>query len=149
MSIKSLMVHLRRSKYTLDSALITTKAGYDTERMKFLTRSCKELRELRILGHGLIGESLSESIPMAKKLQSLYISGQTEVSIATIASCMKNSEQIVDMTFLKAKGSANTFRTGAWLAGKNENIKRLELRADKRSQMDIVSLSLPLPNSTQ
>lgn len=139
--MKSLRIHLRRSKYTLDYALVTMRAGYDAEKMRFLTRTCKELRELHIEGPGMIGESLSESVPLSKKLQILHVSGLTEASLGTIMSCMKNCEYLVDMTFLKAKGSATSLKNGAWLASKNENIKNLELRSDKRSRMDIVRLN--------
>lgn len=141
--MKSLKIHLRRSKYTVDFARITMKAQFDTARMHFLTKCCKELRELRIEGVGMIGESLSEPIEDAKKLQSLYVSDKTEVSLGTVQSCTRKCQSIVDMTCLRVKGSGTILRQGAW--PKNENVQRLELHADKegrferRSQLDIVS----------
>jgi F-box/TPR repeat protein Pof3 len=141
MSKKALLIHLRRSKYTLDSALITMKANIDREKMRLLMRTCKELRELRIHGQGLIGESLSDSVPAAKNLKVLHVSHLTEASLGTVQSCMRTCQQIEDIKFGKVQGSATSLRDGAWTVAKNENIKTLELQSNKKSRLDIVSLA--------
>lgn len=140
MSFMSLQIHLRRSKYTLDSALVTMKANYDSKKMGYLMRKCKELRELRIHGQGLIGESLSSSVPMALNLKVLHVSHATEASLGTVQSCLKNCKQIEEMRFGKVQGSATSLRDDAWTIAKNEHIKRLELRSNKKPRLDIVSL---------
>lgn len=141
MSKKSLIIHLRRSKWTLDSAIITMKANIDWEKMRVLTKNCKELRELRIHGQGLIGESLSDSVPLAKNLKVLHVSHITEASLGTVQSCMRTCQQIEDIRFSKVQGSATSLRDGAWTVAKNENIKSLELQSNKKSRLDIVSLT--------
>ncbi|KAE8445648.1 hypothetical protein EG329_012945 [Mollisiaceae sp. DMI_Dod_QoI] len=146
MSLQSLKIHLRRGKYKLRYALITIKARYDTPKMGFLTRTCEELQELRIEGLGLVGESLSAAVPASKKLESIYVSDKTEVSLATLQSCLGNCKNILDMTFLRVKGSPTGFRDSAWK--QNDHILKLELRSDKRSQLDIVGLRNATPNLT-
>ncbi|KUJ18344.1 RNI-like protein [Mollisia scopiformis] len=146
MNMKSLKIHLRRSKYTLDSALITMKARFNDAEFRLLANTCKDLRELRIQGAGLIGASLSEAVPIAKNLKILHVSSLTEASLGTVQSCLKKCENLDSMSFLKVKGSSTAVRDGAWVLAKNENIKNLELHSDKKSRLDMNGLVAATPN---
>src|SRR6266496_6029777 len=72
-SKSSLRLHLRRSNYTLDRAIITTKARFDLEKMKYLTRTCKKLKYLEMRGSGIIGESLTSALPEARSLEKIIV----------------------------------------------------------------------------
>jgi F-box/TPR repeat protein Pof3 len=136
-SQRSLKVHFRRSKWTLDRAILSMKS-IDAQRLLFITKSCKMLRELQMHGRGMIGDSLTSALSEAKSLETLYISRNTEMSLSTIQSALRicNSSLSV-VTALRVTGPRGGFIAGRWAV--MESIKTLHLESDGESTLDIVS----------
>ncbi len=146
-SMKSLKIHLRRSNYTLDRAFITLKAYIDTDKMKYITKTCKQLRELHVGGNGVIGDSLASALPGTTKLESISISQSTEISLnyaqAVIRACHAS---LVDVKFLNVKGSRLAFIPDRW--PRAESIRSIHLKADGDAFLDIVSFPQAIPTPT-
>lgn len=141
-SMKSLKIHLRRSKYTLDCAILTTKAYIDMDKMRYITKTCKGLRELHIGGSGIIGDTLMSALPGATKLESISVAQSTEISLshaqAVIGACHAS---LVDIKLLNVRGSSLSFIPGRWPNA--ASIKSIHLKGDGYAFLDIVSCPQP------
>jgi len=86
----SLKTHLRRSNYTIDQAIISmSKAGFDASKIKYLTRTCKQLGYLKFQGVGLLGDSLATPLPNAQSLRTLIVSPGCEISLGSVVSALE------------------------------------------------------------
>ena len=136
-SQKSLTIHFRRSKWTLDRAILTMKA-IDAQRLAYITKNCKMLKELQMHGRGMIADSLASALKDAKSLENLYVSRNTETTLSAVQSALghcKNS--LVTATFLNIRGPRGGFLAARWpVMGP---IKTIHLEADGESCLDIVS----------
>ncbi|TVY75748.1 F-box/TPR repeat protein pof3 [Lachnellula suecica] len=118
MSHKSLKAHLKRSKYTLDHAIITLRAALDVQKMSYITTNCKNLRRLEIHGSGVIGDSLVKSLPFARNLDTIFVSSNCQMTWSAYEEALKAcSKTISSATFLHVKGP------GAFL---NQEIPQLD-----------------------
>jgi F-box/TPR repeat protein Pof3 len=103
---KSLKAHLKRSNYTLDHAIVTLRAGLDIQKMTYITNNCKNLRRLEIHGSGVIGDSLTKSVPYSRSLNTLLVSSNCAITFSavqeTLAACRRT---ITEATFLQVKGT--------------------------------------------
>lgn len=105
-SLNSLKVHLRRSNYTLDKAIINSRSQFDAKKFTFLTRTCKQLKDLRLVGNGIIGSSLLESIPLAKNLTSISVAVGYEIGISTVSSILEICQKSLAHASFRAVTSA-------------------------------------------
>jgi len=136
-SQKSLKVHFRRSKWTLDRAILSMKA-IDAQRLGFITKSCRMLKELQMHGRGMIGDSLTLALSDAKSLETLYVSQNTEMSLSTVQSALRICKSsLVSVTALRVTGPRGGFLAGRWAV--MESLKTLHLESDAQSALDIVS----------
>lgn len=104
-SLASMKIHLRRSNYTLDRAIITMRANFDAQKLGFLTRTCKSLRSLELNGNGVIGTSLTSALPKANKLESIVVSKITEMTISHVKESLKHcQETLLEGKFLLVRG---------------------------------------------
>lgn len=134
---KSLAIHFRRSKWTLDRAVLTMKA-IDSKGLAYITKYCKMLKDLQMHGRGMIADSLTSALKDAKSLETLYVSQDTEITLSAVQTAIghcKNS--LVTATFLKVTGPRGGFLSGRWPV--MEPIKTLHLESDGESVLDIVS----------
>jgi len=105
MTLRSLKAHLKRSKYSLDVAIISLRAALDLQKKTFITRNCKNLQRLEIRGNGVIGESLTKSLPHAKSLNTLYVSRSCAITFSAVQECLKACRStITEATFLEVTG---------------------------------------------
>jgi F-box/TPR repeat protein Pof3 len=142
----SLKVHLRRSNYTLDKAVISMKAKFDATKMKYLTRTCKKLRHLEISGIVVIGDSLTAALPLAQSLQTLILSRNCEISLAAVHSALKACQKtLVAATFLRVKGSRTVFIPDQW--PELQLLRVLHLRSSGDAILDAVSANLRHANT--
>ncbi|KAI6709791.1 hypothetical protein JHW43_007682 [Diplocarpon mali] len=145
-SMKSLKIHLRRSRYTLDRAFITLKASMDEQKMKWLTKTCKELRELHMGGNGPIGDSLVSALPGATNIETITISHSTEITLMHAQMILRLCQQsLVQVKFMNIKGSATAFIPNKWPMVKS--IKTLHLRTTMDSCLDFNGLRDATPNA--
>ncbi|CZT41223.1 uncharacterized protein RSE6_00942 [Rhynchosporium secalis] len=146
-SLKSLQTHFRRSHYTLDRAIITLRANIDAGKMKFVTRTCKNLRELHIAGNGIIGSALHSNLPGATALQAVSTSGCTEVPLHTvqmvIGACHKT---LLDVKFLCVQGSKSVVIPGRW--PRASSLKTIHLSGCSESILDFDGLRDSTLNAT-
>ncbi|TVY57708.1 F-box/TPR repeat protein pof3 [Lachnellula cervina] len=106
MNHKSLKAHLKRSNYTLDHAIITLRAGLDLQKMTYITSSCKNLRRLEIRGSGVIGESLTKSVPYSHSLNAVSVSGSCAITSSAVHETLASLRRtITEAYFLCVKGS--------------------------------------------
>ncbi len=137
-SQKSLTIHFRRSKWTLDRALLSLKS-VDAHRLAYITKNCKMLKELQIYGRGMIGDSLTSALPDAKNLENLYVSQNTEMNLGAVQSALKYCKaSLVTVTVLKIVGPRGGFLAGKW--PEMGSIKAIHLESDGESVLDIVSV---------
>ena len=140
---KSLKAQLKRSNYTLDHAIVTLRAGLDIQKMTYITSNCKNLRRLEIRGSGLIGDSLTKSVPYARNLGSIFVSSNSEITASavqkTLTSCCKT---ITEATFLCVTGSFNNLEIPQL-----DSLQKLHLKAASRRgpALEIVGSSLFSP----
>jgi len=139
MNHRSLKAHLKRSKYTLNHAIVTLRAGLDIQKMTYITSNCKNLRRLEIRGSGLIGDSLTKSVPYARILGTIFVSSNSEITASavqrTFTSCCTT---INEATFLRVTGSFNNHELPQL-----DSLERLHLKAaGDGSALEIVSSSL-------
>ena len=134
----SLKLHLKRSNYTLDKAIISMKAKFDDTRMLFLTRTCKKLKYLEICGSGVIGDSLTVALPHAKGLETIVLGQNCEISLAVVQSVLKICQQtLVETTFLRVKGNRYGFQLDQW--PELQSLRTLNLRSSGTSILSMVS----------
>jgi len=146
MSQKSLLIHLRRSNYTLVQAIITLKAGLTTQSLSLLTQRCKQLKEMQFYGRGVLGSTLQEALPLTRSLETLFISRSTEVPCETLKLILTGcGRSIINFTVLNVRGRGG-YRTTPW--HKVESLKSIHLESSENSKLDIVSIfSFPFRNT--
>lgn len=128
-SLHSFKMHLRRSRYTLDNAIISLRAKFDGNKMKYLTQTCKQLTQLQIHGIGVIGDSLTTALPFAQNLSTLTVSGNCEISLSAVLLALKTCQRtLVEATFLHVVGKFNP--NNPW--PKLESLRSLNLRTPHR-----------------
>jgi F-box/TPR repeat protein Pof3 len=138
-SLKSLKIYVRRSNCTVEQAIITMKANIDAEKMKFITRTCKTLREINIVGSGLIGDSLNSALPDAKNLNELSISQNTEITLSAVQTAMKTcSKSLTSIRCYNVKRNRGDAFEGRWPA--TETLTSITLQSQGIWHLDIVSL---------
>ncbi|KAH9213407.1 hypothetical protein DL95DRAFT_339186 [Leptodontidium sp. 2 PMI_412] len=146
-SLKSIKIHLRRSKYTLDRAVITLKAYIGSDKMKFIAKTCKNLREIHIHGNGLIGDTLYSALPGSTALRTISTSVGTEIPLYAIQSVIKTCHKsLVDIKFLQIRGNKVAAVPGKWAMA--ESLKSIHLRAGFDSCLDFDGLRDNTPNAT-
>ncbi|KAL2071543.1 hypothetical protein VTL71DRAFT_12778 [Oculimacula yallundae] len=146
-SMKSLKVHFRRSKYTLERAVITLRASIDSEKMNFIAKTCKNLRELHVAGNGIIGEALHSALPGVTSLQTVSTSHGTEVPLHTVQSVIRACHKsLVDVKFLQIRGNKGGFIPGKWPLA--TSLKSLHLKAGSDFCLDFDGLRDSTPNVT-
>ena len=131
-------VHLRRSNYTLETAIINYKAKFDAIRMSYLTKTCKQLRNLEFTGTGVIGDSLTAALPFAQSLTSLSVSGNYEISVSAVLNALnicKNT--LTDAKFLRVKGNMMDFGQL-----KIESLKKLHMKTHSEGALNTVSIDI-------
>lgn len=137
---KSFKIHLRRSHWTLDRAIISMKANIDRDKLTVMTKNCKKLREVKFVGSGLIGDSLVKALPHAKNMDTLFVGRGISITLSTVQTLLKNCKEfgqsLTNVTFLNMAGSPGGIIAGRWTA--SESLKSIHLQADKSSCLDIV-----------
>ncbi len=74
--LDSLKVHLRRSNYGLERAILTTNPQiFGSSNIQVLTRLSKKLSHLEITSGGYLGNSLLDALPKAENLRVLIVKG--------------------------------------------------------------------------
>ncbi|KAE9375308.1 hypothetical protein N431DRAFT_542865 [Stipitochalara longipes BDJ] len=145
-SQKSLTVHFRRSKWTLDRALLSIKS-VDAQRLAYITKHCKMLKEIQMYGRGMIGDSLTSALNDAISLETLYVSRNTEMTLAAVQSALRLCKAtLVTATILKITGPRGGFLAGKW--SEMGSIKSLHLESDGESVLDIHGLAASTPIAT-
>ena len=144
MNHKSLKAHLKRSNYTLDHAIVTMRAGLDIQKMTYITSHCKNLRRLEIRGSGVIGDSLTKSVPYSRSLNAVFVSSNCAITFSavheTLTSCRKT---ITEASFLCVKGTLhpNPPREFPQL----DSLKKLHLTAAETGTLLNTVSSSPFP----
>ncbi len=136
-SLTSLKLHLKRSNYTLNKAIISIKAKFDITRMQYLTRTCAKLEYLEICGSGVIGDSLTSAMPFAKNLRTIICGTNCEISLAAVQSVLESCRNtLVEASFLRIKltGLRPYFK---W--PKLQFLRILNLRSPVEILLDLVS----------
>lgn len=138
----SLKAYLRRSNYTLEHAIISTKAGFDSSKLQFVTEKCKRLKILDMRGFGIVSGSLAAALPHAQQLASLTTAKNLEVTLSGVAEAIKATRKsIVTASFLNVVGASphSASPNFTFLA---QNLKELEIRSRQTLFVDLVRRSL-------
>ena len=130
-------VHLRRSNYTLENAIINSKANFDAIRMSYLTKTCKQLKNLDFTGSGTIGDSLIAALPFAQRLTSLNVSANYEISASTVLNALNICKKTLKHAkFLRVKGNMMDFGQL-----KAESLMKLYMKTYSEGSMNTVCFS--------
>lgn len=144
-SLTSLKVHLKRSNYTLDRAVISTKANFDVKRMQYLTKTCQKLKYLEICGSGVIGDSLVSALPLATSLETIVCGTNCEISLPAVQSILRICQKtLLEATFLRVKGNRMGFLPNQW--PELQSLRSLNLRSIGDVMLDVVSHLYPIPD---
>jgi F-box/TPR repeat protein Pof3 len=137
-SLLSLRAYLKRSNYTLDTAVISKGFIIDKSRLLYLTKHCKKLRHLEIRGNSMIGASLISSLPFAENLESIILSKNTIIGVSSAQDVLKSCRKtLTEVKFLSVKGSRMA-GSGSWPI--LPRLRSLCLKADGNFLLDMVSL---------
>ncbi|TAQ84769.1 hypothetical protein B7494_g6925 [Chlorociboria aeruginascens] len=147
-SLHSLKKHLRRSNYTVDRAMISLKAGFDSVKMQYLIRTCKSLRHLEIHGQGIVGDSLTSALPLARNLETILVSKNTKISLVSVEQALKAVHTtIADASFLNVLCRPNEMaRLKQWPM--IQSLKTLNLRSSSCEALDTLDVYAIAPNLT-
>jgi F-box/TPR repeat protein Pof3 len=112
----------------------------EPQRLAWITKYCKKLKDLQLHGRGMIGESLTDALKDAESLDTLYVSRNTEISLSAVQKALETCKSsLVTATFLNVQGNKGGFLAGRWV--RMESIKTLRLEADGDSYLDLVSFA--------
>ena len=137
-SLTSLKQYLRRSKHTLDKAIVSTRAQFDIPKMQYLSRTCQELKYLEVCGSGVIGDTLVSALPLAKSLGTIICGAHCEISLSSVQSILKITKNTLSVAaFLRVKGSRAGFTRN--LLAELQSLKTLNLRSSGAALLDLVS----------
>ena len=137
-SLTSLKLHLKRSNYMLDTAIINMKAKFDVIKMQYLTRTCQKLQHLEICGSGVVGDSLTAALPHAKNLRTIVLGTNCEISLSAVQLALKTCQKtLVGATFLRVKGNRFGFMLDQW--PELRFLKTLHLRSSGDVMLDEVN----------
>jgi F-box/TPR repeat protein Pof3 len=118
----------------------------DSKRLAYITKYCKNLKELQMHGSGMIADSLALALKDAKELETLYVSRNTEITLSAVQTALGQCKNtLVTATFLKITGPRGGFLYDRWPA--MPSIKTLHLESDGQSVLDLVSLTPELPRT--
>jgi len=101
-------------------------------KMQYLTRTCKKLKILEICGTGIVGDSLTSALPLAKSLETLSVGANCEIKLASVLLALKSCQKtILEANFLRVEG--RNFVAAASFSPKSESsgIRRLHIRRGK------------------
>ncbi|KAG9241711.1 hypothetical protein BJ878DRAFT_214365 [Calycina marina] len=144
-SQKSLKAYLRRSNYTLETAIIHHKAKFDTHQMIYLIKTCKQLHKLELTGTGMIGDSLTASLPFAQNLTSLVVGPSHEISGTVVLDALTmTKDTLTEAKFMRISGGTMSILRDL----KMESIKSLHLCCCKGDYIDMAGLLAAAPNVT-
>ncbi|KAG0652565.1 hypothetical protein D0Z07_0160 [Hyphodiscus hymeniophilus] len=144
-SFNALKLHLKRSNYTLDRAIISTKAYFDVKRFEYLFRTCKRLSTLEICGSGVIGDTLVSALPRAKCLETISCGVNCEISLRTVQTVLRTCQETLrEATFLRVKGSMAGFVPNSW--PELRRLRILNLRCFGDAILEINGLRDSIPN---
>ena len=137
LSLSALKAYAKRSKHSLDKAILSNRCLVDASRLQYLTKHCRNLEYLEIRGSTMIGESLKSSLPFAKSLKSLTLSKNTIIGINSAQQALECCRTtLTHVKFLHVKGSRMAGH-GTWPI--LPNIQSLSLKAEGDYLLDIVS----------
>jgi F-box/TPR repeat protein Pof3 len=141
--LHSLKMHLRRSNYALDKAIISWRAKFDGAKMAYLTRTCKQLRHLEMDGSGgVIGDSLNNALPLAQNLRTLIISRTCHIPPRAMLLALR----ICQKTLVKAEFVVSDGKIGDGdLWPRLESMESFVIRVAHCSQHLDAVCNVPLP----
>ncbi|RDW81998.1 hypothetical protein BP6252_03110 [Coleophoma cylindrospora] len=144
-SQKSLQAYFRRSAYTVDRARISVrpenKGGFDQKKLMFLTKTCKQLRELTVEGHGILGDSLVKAAPYAKNLQSIKLIKNCKIPLGSAIAFLESNRAALNEVVFTAVQIGQHSLPIVWPSPSFELIKTLHLQAYvESSQKPIIRL---------
>ena len=113
------------------------KAKFDVVRMQYLTRTCQKLRHIEMCGSGVIGDSLTASLPHAKNLEMIVLGTNCEISLSAVQLALKTCQKtLVGAIFLRVKGSRVGFLSNQW--PELQSLGTLHLRSSGDVMLDEV-----------
>jgi F-box/TPR repeat protein Pof3 len=144
MTQRSLKAHLKRSRYSLDTAIVSLRAALDLQKKMYITQNCKNLRRLEIRGSGVIGDSLTKSLPYAKSLNTLHVSRGCGITFSAVQECLKACRStLTEATFLEVVGVMSFYQDIQL-----DHLKKFTLKTRRdHPAINIVSLLLRYPIS--
>lgn len=90
---RALNAYLQRSKYRLHEAILK-QPKVDTK-LQYLTKTCKKLQRLTICDNGVIGDSLTSALPLAKSLRYLKIAFTCEISFSHVLEALQHVQETI------------------------------------------------------
>jgi F-box/TPR repeat protein Pof3 len=108
-------------------------------KMQYLTRTCKKLKILEICGTGIVGDSLTSALPLAKSLETLSVGANCEIKLASVLLALKSCQKtILEATFLRVEGRKIVTVPEVW--PQLHSLQSLNLRASGGFILGEVSL---------
>lgn len=140
----SLKAYLRRSNYTLEHAIISSRASFDSTKLQYVTEKCKQLKILEMRGTGILSGSLDAALPHARRLENLKTGSNMRMSMATASRAIEAARNtIVTASFLDVVAT-NSPNSGAPFRHTAKRLKDLEIRCNSGGIiMDLVRRFLP------
>jgi F-box/TPR repeat protein Pof3 len=146
----SLRLHLCRSNYTLNSAIISMGAKFDEDKLTYLTKTCKQLKRLEIKGNGVIGDSLVAALPLARNLSCLTVCVHIHLGVLLLSleTCQKTLVEAAFTNIQVLRPSMNSSQWPKW--PRLESLKSLVLEAPNpdpgEQPVDLVCTIFPIPS---
>ena len=134
--LDSLQVHLRRSNYKLDRAIINMNRSLSSAKhLEYITRTCKHLKYLELLSVGFLGDSLLAALPKAGGLRTLMIRG-SEMTLHSVVEALANCPQLENF-------ECDSVKLAHWIQPQwpqLNSLRSLKLASRGSSEMDPMDL---------
>ncbi|EPQ63831.1 hypothetical protein BGT96224_A20190 [Blumeria graminis f. sp. tritici 96224] len=142
--LKALKEYLRRSRFTVDSALIHRISFADIPNMEYLMDKCHGLRDLSIYGDGSFCQSLGTNLASAKGIQKLHLSQKTPVSVPTMIMALNACRNTIREAKLLCVTGNNGESISSW--PEMNSLTRIHLDFCNNGYIKILGLIQVTPN---
>jgi F-box/TPR repeat protein Pof3 len=133
---QSLKAYLKRSNYSIDHAIISTRASFDAFKLSYISKHCKNLQALELRGIGIIDNSLVTMLPFAHQLQTLSLSKGIEVRVSALERVFKDCHKTLkNISIHNLRGPGGALSYGWELS----SLTSVDLKAVDSPILDLVS----------
>ena len=110
--------------------------------MKYLTRTCKNLKYLEISRVGVIGDSLTSALPLASSLRTFTVSDGCDISVPTVLKSLKACSGTLEEGHFSGIAPSRGLVPMEWPNLGSLKVLTLQVQKSETATLNIVSMFL-------